>query len=331
MDLQNISIAKLIEEKNKNKILFTPGPTSLLKENIQGISPCFGRGDEDYLKVENTVMNYLKELSGHKNIVRLQGSATLALEIIIANFIYGKVLIIDSGYYSSRLKDLANYYMITNKNITNINSVNWRNIDEVDNNYDWIVSCYTETSCGLKLPINKLHSIAKKVNAKLMLDATASIGLEENHHFADVIGYSSCKGLCGLTGASFIAFNKPAINKISSFYMNINTHIDKKITGPYHSISSIYNVIPIYKEIRKSVRINKNKFQLIYKKDLVMEEEYQPLLCTQVNCRLKSINKKVILYKPRGNKTSSIVCHLGEVHLGRQSKGKIIDNLVKED
>ena len=216
MDLQKISVQKLVEEKNKKKILFTPGPASLLQENIEGISPCFGRGDIDYLKVENQVLNYLKELSGHKNIVRLQGSSSLALEIIIANFIYGKVLIIDSGYYSSRLKDISNSYRKEKKNITNLNSISWEKIEDIKENYDWIIACYTETSCGLKLPIERIHSIAKRVNARLMLDATASIGLEENHHLADVIGYSSCKGLCGLTGAGFIAFNEPGINSTNS-------------------------------------------------------------------------------------------------------------------
>ena len=50
-----------------------------------------------------------------------------------------------------------------------------------------------------------------------MLDATASIGLETNHNYADVIGYSSCKGLFGLTGAAFIAYNEPPQNEINSF------------------------------------------------------------------------------------------------------------------
>ena len=50
-----------------------------------------------------------------------------------------------------------------------------------------------------------------------MLDATASIGLEDGHNWADVISYSSCKGLFGLTGAGFIAFNTLPSNEIKSF------------------------------------------------------------------------------------------------------------------
>ena len=80
-----------------------------------------------------------------------------------------------------------------------------------------------------------------------MLDATASIGLEPNHDLADVIGYSSCKGLFGLTGASFVSYKSKPKNKVKSFYMDINTHINKKITGPYLSIGSLYYVMKIYK------------------------------------------------------------------------------------
>ena len=46
---------KFIKKKNK-KILFTPGPASLLKENIIGIEPCFGRGDKHYDQIEKYVL-----------------------------------------------------------------------------------------------------------------------------------------------------------------------------------------------------------------------------------------------------------------------------------
>jgi 2-aminoethylphosphonate-pyruvate transaminase len=50
-------------------------------------------------------------------------------------------------------------------------------------------------------------------------------------------------------------------------------------------------------------------------------------LCTHVRCKITSNNKNVILYKPRNNIGGSVVCHLGEVHLGKLAKGKILENL----
>ena len=42
----------------------------------------------------------------------------------------------------------------------------------------------------------------KSHKANLFLDTTGSIGLEEGHELADLVAFSSCKGLLGLTGGS---------------------------------------------------------------------------------------------------------------------------------
>ena len=102
-----------------------------------------------------------------------------------------------------------------------------------------------------------------------MLDATASIGLEDEHELADLIAYSSCKGLFGLTGASFIAYNKNPQNEIKSFYMSIYNHINKKMTGPYHTIQSLHKILQKYDQFKYAVKINKEKFLKDFK-DLII-------------------------------------------------------------
>ena len=57
-------------------------------------------------------MSKLKKIAGQQNIIRLQGAASLALEVGINNFVYGKILVIDSGVYSSRLKKCVNLQKI---------------------------------------------------------------------------------------------------------------------------------------------------------------------------------------------------------------------------
>jgi Serine-pyruvate aminotransferase/archaeal aspartate aminotransferase len=96
-------LTKFINEKNKKKKLFTPGPASLLYENISSIEPCFGRGDDQYQKIENNVLRKLKKITNHKNIARMQGAASFALEVMINNFLFGKLLILKTGVYSDRL------------------------------------------------------------------------------------------------------------------------------------------------------------------------------------------------------------------------------------
>ena len=76
-------LKKFVQNKNNNKKLFTPGPASLLFENIFPIEPCFGRGDAQYEKIENIVLSKLKNISHHKYIARMQGAASFALEVMI--------------------------------------------------------------------------------------------------------------------------------------------------------------------------------------------------------------------------------------------------------
>jgi len=322
-----MKIKKKILIENQKKIIFTAGPASLSAENLSELKPCFGRGDDEYLKVENYVLKKLLKISGQKKIARIQGSGSLGIEIMAANFLSGDVLIIDTGYYSDRL-GLISYQVKKNyKNIKKIKTTNWKNINEISGNYDWIFACSTETSCGLKLPLESLYDLKKRTKSKLMIDATASIGLEKKHYLADAISFSSCKGLFGLTGACFVAFNANIENEINSFYLNLSNHLQKKMTGPYHTIYSLFEVLKKYENFRYSVLINKEKFCKKMKNYLTLPKQNQPLLCTHTSKKIITKNRKVILYEPRNNLEGSIVCHLGEAHLKKEAKGKIIDHL----
>lgn len=328
MPYRNKTIKQFVEERNKSKILFTAGPASLLAENIIGLRPCFGRNDKDYDQVENRVLTKLKKLSGHDQIARMQGSASLALEIMSLNFLYGNILIISTGYYSDRILSLARSAKRRTNQIKKISVIDWKKINSISKNFDWVWACSTETSCGLKLPIKMLATMCKKLKSKLMLDATGSFGLEPDHDLADVIAFSSCKGLFGLTGASFICFNERPKVQVDSFYLDINSHLRKLMTGPYHAISSLDNVLLKHSVLKSSVLINKIKFQKKMLNWITIPLIYQPLLCTHVKFKIKSSdNKKVILYKPRNDLGGSVVCHLGEVHRSNSAKGKILDYL----
>lgn len=321
------TIESLVDERNKAKLLFTAGPASLLPENLTGLRPCFGRGDEDYAAIETQVLDALKALTEHRNIARMQGSASLALEIMALNFLYGRVLVVATGYYSERLKWLAESALRRVGAIKELSCVNWNDLATVSGQFDWIVACCTETSCGLKVPLESLSALSKRLGARLMIDATASIGLESGHEHADVIGYSSCKGLFGLTGASFVAFNEPSDLEVDSFYLKLETHLEKKVTGPYHAIASLKDVLPRHDDFRAAVVENKRLFLKKMDNYLTISLAHQPLLCTHVRCEIISDDSRVVLYKSRSDHVGSVVCHLGEVHLERNAQGKILDSL----
>jgi 2-aminoethylphosphonate-pyruvate transaminase len=320
-------IIDFVNHRNKQKILLTPGPAALLSENITSLQPCFGRGDKDYTEIEDRVLKNLKEMTGHKNLIRMQGSASLALEIAVCNFLYGKVLVLETGYYSTRLLRFAENAKLSFGEITQIKSIPWDKFEEINENFDWVLSCYTETSVGLKIPIEFLATNTKRISSKLLLDATASIGLENGHEIADVIAYSSCKGLFGFTGGAFVASHELPSVEISSFYLNWNNHNQKLMTGPYHSILSLDEILMDYNSFRNAVFINKRIFTQLTSDYLSHPSDRQPLLCTKLTLNIQSKNPSVVFYSPRGQTDGSVICHLGEVHLKNKAKGEIYSNL----
>ncbi|MEM1111838.1 MAG: hypothetical protein AAGI11_08015 [Pseudomonadota bacterium] len=321
------SIANFTRQRNAEKQLFTAGPASLLPANLTGLMPCFGRGDEHYLQVEQQVLEQLKAMSGHSQIVRMQGSASLALEMVARNFLRGRVLIVDSGYYSERLHSLSAAAQRTEGEVSQLDRCAWDELENISGQYDWIYACYTETSCALRIPIELLSQTAQRLGARLALDATASIGLESGHERADVIAYSSCKGLFGLTGAAFIAYRDDPQVEPDSFYLRLSSHVSKMMTGPYHSIASLADVLPHYDDHKAAVLANKAALAKRFESYLTVEASLQPALCTHISCVVESANRGVVLYKPRSNLGGSVICHLGEAHLGRAAKGAILDLL----
>ena len=105
-------IKDLIKEINK-KTTFCPGPGSLTEFNILGQKNSFGRNDIEYKKIEKFVNNKLKKISGKKNIVSFQGSGTLAIELMILNFLKGKVIVVSTGYYSDRIYEILKSFQKT--------------------------------------------------------------------------------------------------------------------------------------------------------------------------------------------------------------------------
>lgn len=315
-------LKELIARRDSDKILFTPGPASLLQENLIALSSCFGRGDSNYDKVEEGVLSHLLELSGHKHLARMQGSATLALEIIIRNFLFGRVLVVSSGFYSERMEHIAITAMSETGNITKVSRLGLNELDKFNGQADWIVACLTETSTASLLPIGTLSDLARRSGSQLMLDATASIGLEKGHINADVIGYSSCKGLLGLTGAAFIAFNEFPRNKVKSYNLSLESHLQRSTTGPYHAIQSLSLILPKHAEYLEKIKRSRDLFCEWQQANLIVPLPEQPLLCTYTKSKITSTDPRVVLYKPRQKILGSIVCHLGEVHKELEKVGE---------
>lgn len=305
--IRNAAAFSLTQQKN-SKLMLTPGPAAILHDNITHLEPLFGRGDEEYTEMSEKVLEWVRNLSEQDEVVYAQGSATFGLELGLHTFVSGKVLLISTGYYSDRLKKLVS----SNCELT---VCKYDDIDSIRDKYDWVLCAYTETSVAFKIDIETVKRLSDKISAKLFVDATGSIGLEDSHGCADLMAFSSCKGLFGLTGASFIAFKKN-LNKenLDSFYFNLETHKNKMVTGPYHAIASLYGVINNHNLYKKRVFDSKNYIIKKYKK--IIRNHNQPALCTYLDAKIEALDNNVVLYSPRSELSGSVICHLGEIHSG---------------
>ncbi|MEM9424025.1 MAG: hypothetical protein AAF975_04455 [Spirochaetota bacterium] len=271
--------------------------------------------------------------SGLPGVVRLQGSASLALEVAARSFVSGRVLVIDTGYYCQRLvgycQTLQELQRVEELDIIGVQTFLETPLEDlpVTQAYDWVLSVYTETSAALLNDVPKLARLKKKLGAKLFLDATASIGLEEQHYLADLIAFSSCKGLGGMTGGAFICHQDDLTEQPeSSFYLNVRSHIEKKMTGPYHPMAALDRLLPLQDEIRARVRRSKTAFMARFAARLVLPAERQPLIASRIYGTLGPAtgDKKIIFYQPRSVQAGqSLVCHLGELHLPSEQASEI--------
>tara|TARA_B100000519_G_C14242044_1_gene437804 strand:- start:414 stop:1730 length:1317 start_codon:yes stop_codon:yes gene_type:complete len=294
-----------ITQINNQKLMLTPGPAAVLYENLMNIKPLFGRGDQEYSMMSSVVLEWIKKLSGQDELVTMQGSATLALELAAHTFVSGKVLLVSTGYYSDRLEKL----LPKNCNLT---ICKYEDLSNVDSSYEWVLCAYTETSNAFKVDLQYIKNIADKSGAKLYVDATGSIGLEDYHYLADIAAFSSCKGLFGLTGASFIAYKSFLTPKsLDSFYFNLETQKNKMTTGPYHALASLYGVIKKHSVFKKRVENSKNK--ILEKYSDIVRNDNQPLLCTYLEAKVVPNVENIVLYSPRSDLTGSVICHFGEI------------------
>ena len=294
-----------ITQKNNHKLMLTPGPAVILHENLQYLKPLFGRGDDEYASMSESVINWIKRLSGQDEVVAMQGSATLALELAAHSFVAGKVLLVSTGYYSDRLEKLL-------PNDCELTICEYEELDSIKGNFDWVLCAYTETSVAFKVDLESVRNKANECKAKLYVDATGSIGLEGNHQLADVMAFSSCKGLFGLTGAGFVAYKSDLnLKDLDAFYFNLNTHKNKMTTGPYHAIASLYGVIEKHNIFKQRVVNSKNT--ILEKYQDIVRESNQPLLCTYLEGEVVPNDDSIVLYSPRSKLSGSVICHLGEV------------------
>ncbi len=294
---------------NNTKITFCPGPGAVIPEWFQNQREYFGRGDIEYEKIKNKTFSWLKKKSGQDCIIAVPGAATTAAIIALNSFIDGKVLVINTGFYSKRWFDYLKKSKFSHK--TNFLSYYEFLNKKISQSYKWVIFVYVETASCTKFDIKSVKRKCKSIKANLIVDSTASIGLENHHELADVVFFSSCKGLFGPTGLGFICYKKKLKPKSSpDFLLDYKTHKESKYTLGYNCMAALYSISKKHNFYKKKIIFAK-KF---LKKYLIKKNG--PLIGSGLKHPLKNKNlKNSIFYIPREFPGYDLIFYLGLIKL----------------
>jgi len=309
---------------SNHKVTYCPGPGAVLKEWFTYQKEYFGRGDDEYQVIKNKTLNWIKALSGQEIVVPIAGSGTTAAIVALNSFLKGKILIINTGYYSERWID----YLKNSSHKKKLKVINYQ--DFINSNFkqkkfDWVLFVYVETASCKKFDLKKINILRKKLGSKLIVDATASIGLENNHYMADVIFFSSCKGLLGPTGLGFIAYKRKVKRILSKdFWFNLETHSNTKYTLGYNCMASLYGISTKHKIYKKKIIVAAK-----YLKNFTLKNFDIPIIGIPLKYKFnKNITKNIILYQPRKKPNYEIIFFLGITKFSMNNIKKILKNNI---
>jgi 2-aminoethylphosphonate-pyruvate transaminase len=332
-DMRVEAIYARMQKMNSERILLTPGPTNLHPESLQDIEPFFTRGDQKYTDVSNLVLKRIASIAGKEKVAAMQGSATTAIEVATSNWLHGSVLIIESGYYSRRMKEMIDIKQnfLSLKKVAGMTYDDFVSRAESQGAVDWVVFAYTETADAFLADIEEVKRISTKLGARLMVDATGSINLENHHELADVSMFSSCKGLGGFTGAGFIAFDERTLsyrnNVKQPFILDLDTYLERKTTAPVQALSSLLTVSERFSEYGNRVREAKAKFLAMFE-PFLLRKTNQPALCTKVRGLEIAARDSIIAYEPRTCEPDCrVICHLFEQFPSNRQIGELYETL----
>ena len=140
----------------------------------------------------------------------LGGSGTAAVEAMLTSCIAnGPVLVIENGYYSSRIAQILEVHGIEHIRL----SFDWESgiaIGRVESElkarkFEAVLMTHHETTLGLLNPIAEIGRLARASGARLLVDAMSSFGGDEiDFDACDVVCASANKCLRGLAGVGFV-------------------------------------------------------------------------------------------------------------------------------
>lgn len=220
----------------KKTLLLNPGPTNVSEEVRRAIkTQDICHREQEFFDVLSSVREkVLKAVNGEgtHTAIAFISSATGCNEAVISS-IRGKVLVINNGKYSERLRKIVQTYKIPfiEMKVNPYAQIDVKEVEKILKNnpaITHIVFVHHETTTGLLLPLNELGKLAKKYKKILFADTVSSFGGYKIDVKADHLSFctvSANKCLESFPGISFVVAEKAKLklikDKSRSFYFDL--------------------------------------------------------------------------------------------------------------
>ncbi len=265
----------------KRNVLLNPGPaTTSDAVKYAQVVPDICPREQEFVDIMDEIRKDLVKVvhsdPAKYTAVIFTGSGTIIQDVCINSLVpkNKKICIVNNGAYSARMAEIADSYHISCVNLefptTGLPDLNVvRETLEKDKDIAVVATVHHETGTGVLNPIREIGKIAHDNNCVFVVDTISTyallpINIEEEN--IDFLMSSAQKGLCGMTGVSWVVGNIEEIEKSKdypkrSYYCNLYMQYDffervgeMHFTPPVQTIYALRQAIKEYWEEGEQAR-----------------------------------------------------------------------------
>ncbi len=232
-------------KKQKDKILFTPGPLTTSQTVKQAMLRDLGSRDAEFIAIVQEIRQKLVELGQAKpdqyTAVLMQGSGTFGLEAVVSSTVPpdGKLLIIINGAYGKRLVKIASVLKIDTitleypeNTIPNLQEI--EDTLKTDKKITNVSVVHCETTTGIINPIKEIGGFVAKSGAKYFVDAMSSFGavpVNLPECSIDYLVSSANKCIEGVPGFSFVLCKFSSLRETAGYARSVSFNLLEQYQG----------------------------------------------------------------------------------------------------
>jgi 2-aminoethylphosphonate-pyruvate transaminase len=187
--------------------------------------PDLNHRDPEFIEIlrdtKRRLLNVYPETAEDWRCFLIGGSGTAAVEAMITSCVSeGPVLVIDSGYYSGRMRAKLEAHEIPYTALITpwLEPISLEHLEQVVAGHEAVLTTHHETTAGRLHPIDKIGEICRAAGAKLLVDAMSSFGGDPiSYENVDAVASSANKCLHGLPGASFVLVRDWLADEMKAF------------------------------------------------------------------------------------------------------------------